>query len=35
MFPSSGDARMIPTLLGPLERGNLIHWTDNVEVGAF
>jgi hypothetical protein len=23
LFPSSGDRRMPPTLLGPLERGNL------------
>jgi hypothetical protein len=26
-FPSSGEGRKTPTLLGPLERVNLNHWT--------
>jgi hypothetical protein len=26
MFPTSGDGRETPTLLGPLERANLSHW---------
>jgi hypothetical protein len=26
MFPSSGERRETPTVLGPLERANLIHW---------
>jgi hypothetical protein len=27
LFPSSGEGRETPTLLGPLERANLNHWT--------
>jgi hypothetical protein len=27
LFPSSGEGRKTPTLLGPLERANLNHWT--------
>jgi hypothetical protein len=26
LFPSSGEVRETPTLLGPLERANLNHW---------
>jgi hypothetical protein len=26
LFPSAGEGREISTLLGPLERANLIHW---------
>jgi hypothetical protein len=26
----SGEEREVPTLLGPLERANLKHWTTNV-----
>jgi hypothetical protein len=26
LFPSSGDERKIPTLLGPIERANLSRW---------
>jgi hypothetical protein len=26
LFPSSGEGRKTPTLLGPLERANLNHW---------
>jgi hypothetical protein len=26
LFPSSGDRKETPTLLGPLERANLNHW---------
>jgi hypothetical protein len=26
LFPSSGEGRETPTLLGPLERANLSHW---------
>jgi hypothetical protein len=26
-FPSSGEGTETPTLLGPLERANLNHWT--------
>jgi hypothetical protein len=29
LFPSSGDANKAPTLLGPLERANLIHWSSD------
>jgi hypothetical protein len=27
LFPSSGEGGKTPTLLGPLERANLKHWT--------
>jgi hypothetical protein len=27
LFPSSGEGRETPTLLGPLERANLNQWT--------
>jgi hypothetical protein len=27
LFPSSGEGRETTTLLGPLERANLNHWT--------
>jgi hypothetical protein len=27
LFPPSGEGRKKPTLLGPLERANLNHWT--------
>jgi hypothetical protein len=27
LFPSSGERRETPTLLGSLERANLNHWT--------
>jgi hypothetical protein len=30
LFPSSGEGRETPTLLGPLERANLKHWTTHV-----
>jgi hypothetical protein len=30
LFPSSGERRKRPTLLGPLERANLNHWTTRV-----
>jgi hypothetical protein len=26
LFPSSGDGKKTPTLLGPLERADLNHW---------
>jgi hypothetical protein len=29
LFPSSGERTETPTLLGPLERGNLDHWTED------
>jgi hypothetical protein len=32
MFPSSGEGREEPTLLGPLERPNLYHWRLHVKV---
>jgi hypothetical protein len=30
LFPSSDEGRETPTLLGPLERTNLNHWTTHV-----
>jgi hypothetical protein len=30
LFLSSGEGRKMPTLLGPLERANLNHWTISV-----
>jgi hypothetical protein len=30
LFPPSGEGRETPTLLGPLERSNLNHWTDPI-----
>jgi hypothetical protein len=27
LFPSSGKIKVVPTLLGPLERASLNHWT--------
>jgi hypothetical protein len=32
-FPSSGNRRETPVLLGPLERANLNHWTNEPEDG--
>jgi hypothetical protein len=33
LFPSAGEgARETPTLLGPLERANLNHWTTYVSI---
>jgi hypothetical protein len=32
MFPSSVGTGETPTLLGPLERANLNHWTTHVQV---
>jgi hypothetical protein len=32
LFPSSGEVGKTPTLLGPLERANLNHWTTHVQV---
>jgi hypothetical protein len=32
MFPSSGEGKKEPTLLGPLERPNLYHWRLHVKV---
>jgi hypothetical protein len=30
LFPYSGEGRETPTLLGPLERVKLIHWTKSM-----
>jgi hypothetical protein len=27
LFPSSGEVEKAPTLLGPLQKPNIIHWT--------
>jgi hypothetical protein len=32
LFPSSGEVRETPILLGPLERANLNHWINRVDV---
>jgi hypothetical protein len=32
LFPSLGERRETPTLLGPLERANFNHWTTHVEL---
>jgi hypothetical protein len=34
LFPSSGEGRETPTLLGPLERDNLNHWTSDTNRNA-
>jgi hypothetical protein len=31
LFPSSDEGKETPTLLGPLERANLNHWTTQVK----
>jgi hypothetical protein len=31
LFPSSGEGKETPTLLDPLERANLSHWTQPKE----
>jgi hypothetical protein len=33
MFPSSGKMMGVPSLLGPLERASLNHWTTEVKRG--
>jgi hypothetical protein len=32
LFPFSGEVGKTPTLLGPLERANLNHWTTHIRV---
>jgi hypothetical protein len=32
LFPSWGEGKKTPNLLGPLERANLIHWYSTVGV---
>jgi hypothetical protein len=34
VFPSSGGGRETPTLLVPLERANLNHWTTHVSIST-
>jgi hypothetical protein len=34
LFPSSYEEREAPTLLGPLERDNLNHWTSLLDIGT-
>jgi hypothetical protein len=35
LFPSSGEGRNTPTLLGPIERSNISHWTDTFSETLF